>query len=168
MEPLLLWGLGLLAVALLILVVELFVPSAGVLALCASAVAIAGVVCLYRHDTAWGLVGTMIVLLGGPTMLFFGLRLMPHTPIGRMLVLSNDQPGTREGDEDAPPEGVTASELAGLIGHEGVVVTALRPVGTVRIGERRYDALSELGMIKAGTAVLVTGVEGAELRVRAV
>ncbi|MBL8759125.1 MAG: hypothetical protein JNK35_11930, partial [Phycisphaerae bacterium] len=50
MEPLLLWGLGLLAASLLIVVIELFLPSAGVLALVATAVAIAGVVCLFRHD----------------------------------------------------------------------------------------------------------------------
>lgn len=168
MEPLLLWGLGLLAASLLIVVIELFLPSAGVLALVATAVAIAGVVCLFRHDTAWGLAGTGVVLVGGPTFLFFGLRMMPHTPLGRMLVLSNDREDEREGDDEPAPKAVGLAGLSAMIGQEGVVVTDLRPVGTIRIGDKRFDALSELGMIRAGAAVRVTGVEGTELRVRAV
>ncbi|MBL8757974.1 MAG: NfeD family protein, partial [Phycisphaerae bacterium] len=106
--------------------------------------------------------------VGGPTFLFFGLRMMPHTPIGRMLVLSSDREEEREGDDEPPPRAAGVAALAAMVGQEGVVVTDLRPVGTIRIGEKRYDALSELGMIRAGTAVRVTGVEGTELRVRAV
>ncbi|MFN8729975.1 MAG: hypothetical protein ACK55O_05850 [Phycisphaerales bacterium] len=38
----------------------------------------------------------------------------------------------------------------------------------MRIDQTRYDALSDLGLIRAGTTVKVVAVDGATLKVRAV
>ena len=70
MDPMLLWGLILLAAALLLTVIEIFVPSAGLISMVAAAVAIAGIVCLWIYDAFWGvsgLLGSMILL---PTVVF--------------------------------------------------------------------------------------------------
>ena len=163
MEAMLLWGLGLLAVAVLLLVVDIFMPTAGVLIVTSLTVAIAGVVCLFQYSAVWGLIGTLAVIVGGPVLLFLGLNIMPNTPIGRRLVLSNPD----QEDDDRPPA-PSRNELSGLVGKEGLVLSDLRPVGVIRIGDRRFDALSETSLVRAGARVRVTAVEGSELRVREV
>ncbi|MCW5766755.1 MAG: hypothetical protein KIT68_12370 [Phycisphaeraceae bacterium] len=162
MEAMLVWGLGLLAVAVLLFVVDIFVPTFGVLSITALAVAIAGVVCLFRVSPTWGLIGVLAVVVGGPALFFFGLNVMPHTPIGRRLVL-----GAPGNDDDAPPP--APDPLAEKIGSEAVVLTDLRPVGAVRIGDERFEALAETGLIRAGSKVrIVAIVDGTTLKVRPV
>ena len=55
-----------------------------------------------------------------------------------------------------------------LVGSEAVVVSDLRPIGVVRIGNRKFEAASETTLIRAGQTVRVTSVEGLNLKVRAV
>ncbi len=157
MDTMLYWGLALLGVALLLTVIEVFLPTAGVLAVTAAVVAIAGVVCLFRHSATWGLIGTLFVIIGAPAAFAIGLRVMPNTPFGRRLVLSDATPAA---------DAAALGELSTLIGRDGTVATDLRPVGTVKIDGRRYDALSDTGLVRSGAAVRVVAVEGTELRVR--
>ncbi len=164
METMLVWGLALLAIAALLAVVELFLPTAGILALVSLTVAGAGVFCLFRYDTTWGLIGTLIVIVGGPVAAILGLQIMPNTPLGRRLVLGNPN------DEDLGPNPVDASanQLNALMGQEGIVISDLRPIGVIRINDRHYDALAESTLIRAGTKIRVTIIEGNQLKVRAV
>lgn len=162
MEAMLVWGLALLAISVLLFVVDIFVPTAGVLAIVSLAVAIAGVVCLFRYNNTWGMIGVLAVIIGGPTLFFLGLNIMPNTPIGRKLVLGADS------DEDARRI-TTADTYAQLVGAEGMVISDLRPVGVVKIGDERFDALSETTLIRSGTKIKVVAVvDGMTLKVRAV
>ena len=54
----------------------------------------------------------------------------------------------------------TGDELTALVGRGGVAQSPLRPSGRVEIDGALYDAKSALGYVDAGTAVIVTGVEG--------
>lgn len=164
MDAMLYWGIALLGVALLLAVIEVFLPTAGLLPVVAAVVAVAGVVCLFRASATWGLIGSLIVIVGGPASFFIGLRVMPNTPLGRRLVLTDTSRGARGGDGD-PASGLDAG-LSALIGREGTVATDLRPIGTVKIDGQRHDAISDSGLIRAGAAVRVLAIEGTELRVR--
>ncbi len=168
MDSMLYWGLALLGVALLLTVMEVFLPTMGVLAVTSLVVAIAGVVCLFRYSTAWGLIGSLVVIVGGPAAFIIGLRIMPNTPLGRKLVLSNPRIDGSSGDDGSPAPAAAASALSALVGKQATVASDLRPIGTIIIDGRRYDAISESGMVRAGTAVRVWSVEGSELRVRTV
>lgn len=168
MEPtMLLWGLGLLAVAVILLVIDVFVPSFGILSITSLMVALAGVACLFAYDTVWGVIGSLLVVVGGPIMAFVGLQIMPNTPIGRKLVLRNPS----EGDEgDRPLPGIpSGNELFALVGREGVVRSDLRPVGSIEIAGERFEAISESGMVKAGTPVRVSSIgDGLQIKVRTI
>ena len=160
-ESLLMWGLVLLLAGVLVLILDIVVPSAGLLSVTAALLAVAGVVCLFRHDWRWGLAGTSAVLILGPLIFMFGLQVMPSTPLGRKLMFGEsgeDQPVLKEDD----------GRLAELVGREGVCLTDLRPIGAVRIGDRRIDARSEVSFVRAGTAVRVTAISGHEVKVRPV
>ena len=56
--------------------------------------------------------------------------------------------------------------LAALMGRVGVVLTDLRPVGSIRIDGQKHEAISEVGFVHAGTEVRVTAVDDAQIRVR--
>lgn len=166
MESLLLWGLGLLAVALLLVVVEVFVPSGGVIAVTAAIVAIAGVVVLFRHDTTWGLIGLLTVLVMGPVSLGFAIKIWPNTPVGRKMIYGESSPERLA--EKRRAEANAREQRQALVGAEGVAVTDLRPVGMIRLDGKRMEAHAEAGYVESGAAVRVTAVEDNHLKVRAV
>ncbi len=161
----LVWGIILLGAALGLLVIEIFVPTAGVLGIAAVPVALVGVICLFRAGTSWGLGGLLTVLITGPTVFFYGLKVYRQTPLGRKMTSADiDDQMTAERER----EDELLRERQKLIGSEGVVVTELRPIGVVKLGERRYDALSETSLVRAGAVVRVTGADATQLRVRPV
>ncbi len=164
-EVMLFWGLGLLAAALLLVVIEVFVPSGGVIAFIAIGAAVAGVVCLFRVSTTWGLIGLLCLVFGGPSVFGFALKVWPHTPIGRRM-LGEKTPEQVESERQAAQE--ERDRLAALVGAEGIVLTDLRPIGVVEIDGRRYDALSEESLIRAGRRVRVTVAEPNQVKVRSV
>lgn len=162
MESLLVWGLALVAATLVLVVIELFVPSAGLVGALAAICGIAGVVCLSMHDWRWGLGSGLMLIVLVPLMVVFGLQIMPSTPIGRKLVHGESGEPTTALDPDAP------NAYAEMVGKEADVVTDLRPVGQIRIGGVKYDAMSEIAFVRAGTKVRVTSVKDQQIRVRPV
>lgn len=163
-EPLLWWGIALFGSALLVLALELFIPSGGLLSLLCLGLAVSGVVCFFRVSNGAGLASTGAVLVMGPLAAYFFLKIYPDTPMGRRLIL---------GDPDGRPSGAGADDPSrddaggALVGAEGVAVTDMRPMGTVEIDGKRLEAAAELGLIHAGERVRVTAVEGVKVRVRA-
>jgi membrane-bound serine protease (ClpP class) len=164
-ESYLIWGIGLLAAALLLVMLEAFIPSAGMIGLLAGAVAIGGIVCLFQVSVVWGVIGIVAFIGLGGVGFMFALSVMPNTPLGRRLVHGDDAPPERDGD-DAPPPTASVSELEHLVGQEGEAATDLRPVGAVKVGGARQQAISEVSYVRAGTRVRVTSVEGNTIRVR--
>lgn len=57
---------------------------------------------------------------------------------------------------------------ARLIGHEGAAITDMRPSGKVEIDGEVYDAVATIGYIYAGSRVIVTRYENAQIYVRTV
>jgi membrane-bound serine protease (ClpP class) len=162
MNELLLLGLGLMAAALLLVVIEVFIPSAGVISLVAAAVAITGVVVLFRVSAGWGAAGLLAMVILGPLTGFFALQILPNTPMGRRMLFGEaeqERAVLTEGAMQAPDH---------LLGAEGVAVTDLRPIGEIRVGEERIDAVSEISFLSAGARVRITGVEPTRVRVRPV
>lgn len=157
------WGLGLLAAALLLIIMEVFIPSGGLISLVAVGTALAGIVCLFRYNNTWGAVGILTMLVLGPAAFGFALRIWPSTPMGRKM-LGEISPEEAEAQRLAAIK--ERERLLSLVGATGMVLTDLRPVGVVQIDGVRHDALSEAGFIPAGTRVKVTVVEHGQIKVR--
>ncbi len=163
-ESLLIWGIGLIALAGFVLAAEILIPSGGVLAVTSAVFAISGIVCLFRYDTTWGLLGSLAVMVVGPMLGAFMLKVWPHTPIGRRLINGTESDEDRENRRIAE-ERERTGRLA-LVGLTGVATTDLRPVGSAEIGGKRTEVLAEAGWIRAGTPVRVTVVDGSVIKVR--
>ncbi|MFI4891966.1 MAG: NfeD family protein [Phycisphaerales bacterium JB058] len=166
MDPMLLWGLGLLALSVLILVIEIFVPSGGMLAITSGVVGIAGIVCLFlmkEQGTLWGSAGILMMLIVFPSAFALWIKVIPSTRFGQRMmgVLPEDEITQREQLEREAHE-----LLESLVGQEGVAKSALRPVGTIEIDEERYDALAEGVAIEPGQKVRVSAIVNAQIKVR--
>lgn len=161
----LIWGLALLAVGVLLVVVEAFIPSAGVIAFAAAACSLAGIVALFMYDITWGFIGILSVLVLGPAAFGFAMKVWPSTPLGRRM-MGAKSPEELEADRLAAEE--ERKRWLSLLGAEGVALTDLRPVGVVRIDGRRYDALAETTMITKGQKIRVTILEDNQIKVRAI
>ncbi len=161
---LLYWGIGLIAASVLLIVLEVFVPSGGLISILAVGAAIAGVVFLFRHDTTWGLTGTLTVLVLLPLTFAFTLKLLPHTPIGKLMLYGED--GEDAGQRAAEQAQSAKDALHALEGLEGVALTDLYPIGFVEIEGTRREALAEGVMINAGDRVRVSRVVSNQIKVR--
>jgi membrane-bound serine protease (ClpP class) len=150
----------LLAGGLALILAEVCTPSFGLLA--AAAMACFGVM-LYKCfaiSSALGIGVTVALLVGLPMYLSVLVRLFPKTPLGKRLTLR----AVTGVDGSGVPQ---SKELNELLGAEGTTLTALRPSGTVVLGDQRLTAMAENDMIPAGTPVRVIKVSGMTLVVRA-
>jgi membrane-bound ClpP family serine protease len=163
MDTMLVWGLGLLGLSVIFLIGEAFLPSAGILGVSAVVAAIAGVVCLFRYDTTWGLSGTLGLVVLGPIAVYGLLKLWPHTPIGRRVI---GAPTEEELERVHQEEASQRAARAALIGLEGQTLTDLRPVGLASIRGERMEVLSETGFVPTGTRVRVTHADLRLIKVR--
>lgn len=144
-----------------IFVVELFVPTGGLLAILCVACALGSIVLGFMYDATLGMALLALYSLAAPFMLMFGLRMATRSPLGRRMVLSTGDPArTASGIADRHPE-------LPAVGAVGTAITPLRPSGFVRIDGRRLDASAEGDLIDAGSDIEVVAVRDGTLRVRA-
>ena len=144
-------------VGLILLVVELIVPGFGVFG-------IGGIACVLfsLFMTLGGGIGALSIMAGGTVAAVIGflilLKVLPSSRLWNRLVLKDSLKTDR---------GYTASDdLSSLIGRTGVVLTLLRPAGTVEIAGQIYDVVSEGRFIEPGVGVRVISVNGNRILVR--
>lgn len=168
-EALLMWGFGLFALAFLLLTLELFIPSGGILGGMSAISAVSAVVAFFKFSTGWGLTASAALLVLAPVSVSLMIKVWPHTPVGRRLILGS--PGTERAEHaKAEAEARHTEKLAheALIGQEGTALTAMRPVGEIEVDGTRYEGLAQGEMIDTGTQIRVVGLDGTSLKVRAV
>jgi membrane-bound ClpP family serine protease len=151
----------LLVLSLVLVAVEMFVPSGGVIGTLAVLAAIGAIVlATYAKGLAVGglFMLAALVLLSAS----FGLmiKLWPRTALGRRVLLD-----VHSGDEVLPDDD-PRRRLPQLVGHVGRAKSAMLPGGAVEIDGHIYEAVSEGGSIDAGEEVRVTAVRHSRLVVR--
>jgi membrane-bound serine protease (ClpP class) len=141
----------LLVVGLVLIVLELMFPTMGALGVAAALCLIGAIAFAFGRDSAtgvWFLVATAVLV---PTAIVLGFRLLPHSPLGKVLV----------------NRGTTFTDVAAvdtrdrtLVGKIGTAENLLRPVGTIYVDGRRVDVVTRGEPIEAGARVRVIEVEG--------
>ncbi len=158
------WALGCALAALILFVLEIVIPSGGLLGTLSLFSLVATNVALFFVGTTAGWVGLLCSAVVVPIAIAVAVKVFPHTFIGRRLILADKQPA----DANVHYSSGQDDDYSSLAGQQGVVVSELRPVGTVRFGERRVECLSDRGIIETGATVQVVGVHGIEVKVRPV
>lgn len=157
----LIWSALLLLLGLTLVLLEVFVPSGGVLGLLSITALVSSIsLAFYHKGIEVGLIFLAVAAVMVPTALALAFRYWPQTPMGRRLLL--DVP---RGDELLPdtPERRTLRQLVGKL---GVAKTLMLPSGAVVVDGRTIDALSEGMPIEAGQQVRVIEVRGHRVVVR--
>jgi membrane-bound ClpP family serine protease len=168
----LLWGFIGLAGAIAFVLLELFIPSGGLIGLLAAGSLILSIVSFFMYDSVVGVIALCAYVFIGPVVAFYGFKMWLGSGMAKRLVLGGDNRG---GMSASSEEAAMASErarrervekLRALIGSEGVAATALRPVGTVVIEGERVDALAEEGVIEPDMPIVVIDAYDNQLKVR--
>lgn len=160
MTPLV-WILLLLGTGLALIVLEVFVPSGGVLGLLAVLALGAGVVTAFvEQGVATGLAVLAGVFVAVPAVLMLAFRWFPATPLGRRVLPPPPQA------EDVLPDAGERRRLRGFVGRSGRSTSDLVPWGSVAVNGESFEAVSEGELIAAGAEVEVVGVQGRALVVR--
>jgi membrane-bound serine protease (ClpP class) len=151
------WIVLLLVVGLVLVVVEVFLPS-GLFGVAGGLCLIAAIAMTYSSygvaAGTWLLGGVILATLIG---LILWVKFFPKTPTGRRMML-NQTSGNVAPEED----------FVALLHKRGVARSALRPSGIAEIEGRRVDVVSEGGMIPPESAVQVVAVDGTKIVVRKV
>ncbi len=144
-----------------LLIAEVFVPSGGLISVFAVVCLITGLVIFFKHSVVTGWIGVFIAIVMIPAVLIIAYKLFPKTKFGKGIMLS---PSERQVG-DAIPD---TDQLRNLLGKEGQVLTALRPVGMCYFSGLRVECVSESGYVNKGKTVKVIDVKGTQLTVRVV
>ena len=154
------WSMICLAVAFMFLVLELFVPSAGVFGLVAAVFIIVSIVAGFWYHLAFGAAVLLLIMVATPFLFAIAVKIWPHTPIGKRILI-----GDRS--EDAVlPKGSHYTKISNQAGRTGVAKTKMYPSGIVLIDGEPFDAVSNGFPIDQGEPVRVVSVEGNRLRVQ--
>jgi len=147
------WSILLLGLGLVIVMLEVFIPSAGILGIVAAAAIISGAVVAWRAEP--GVFSTYMTLAAAliPVTIIGGLKLFPKTPIGKHMTLA----GSTFDLKDATAGGDQYEQLRD---QDGVAETTLRPAGKALIDGRLIDVTTRGEMIERGQPVRVVRVEG--------
>jgi len=145
----------------LLLVLEFFIPSGGLLTAGAVILLVSAVVLTWQRDPRAGLAAGVSCGVLVPALFLFALKHVTRLPMGKRLAPPNPEPSSGRTTEHV-------EALRRLIGRRGRAVTPLRPVGTCEFEGRRVSCVAEMGMMEKGAAVEGCGLSGRDLIVRAV
>ena len=151
---LLTWAIILFGVGLILLAGELLLPTHGVLGALGLAGIGAGIGCCFAINRWIGLSVFVVAIILSPLAFSLAMKIWPRTPIGKKLLLQH-----AEKPLDVNPRSVQ-------IGETGVTVTEMRPMGEVEFADLRAEAISDRGIIPAGTTVKVVNTDGGRATVR--
>jgi membrane-bound ClpP family serine protease len=154
------WPIAFLALGLLLLFIEVFVPSGGFVGLSALFCVGVGLWHAFQHSTMLGAAFLIVDLVAVPLTAMAAFWLWARTPMSRPFFL-------RPPAKDEIDVSHTGLDLPLVADREGRALTTLRPCGHVEFDGRRYDGLAEEGFIPEGSPVRVVRSRSGQLVVRA-
>lgn len=157
-----LWGsFVLIAIGILAIFVEVFVPAAGLIGIAGGGSIVAAVVLAYLNHP--GLEAGLVLataVVATPAALILGFKVFPKTFMGRQLILRDEQ-NTNTGFTS-----YDGSIYKDLVGAEGQALTSLHPSGTARINGRKYSVVTSGEFVSGDSSIRVVAVEGSRIVVR--
>lgn len=146
-----------------LLVLAEFVVPGGILgvigALCLLA---AGIMGFFYFDTTTAIMIVMAELFSGVILTVLWFRYFFDSRLGKKLVHQDSLAEAKSDHSGSAQE----NSLNELLEKTGITLTPLRPSGTARIQEKRYDVLTEGSMVESGKEIKVVKIDGGHIIVR--
>lgn len=140
---------------IILICLELFLPGMVIGAAGGICLVLAVSLTYVKYGVGAGNMALAALAIASAVGMVIWLFVFPRTRSGRSMITSRDLSDSRSADS-----------LDALLGQEGEAITQLRPAGTVRIANRRVDAVAESGLIAPGARIKVVRVEGNRVFVR--
>lgn len=155
------WSILLMLVGCALVIMEVFIPSGGILGFLAGTSVVASVgVAFYYHGLATGVTFAGVAVVVVPVAIMVALHYWPHTAMGQRFLLGPPS------EDEVLPDGVQRQKLKQLLGKVGVAKTPMLPAGAIRIEGHTVDAVSQGMPIDAGESVKVIEVRAYRVVVR--
>ena len=155
------WSFLLLALGFAFIVLEVFIPSAGLLGILAGCFMIAGIVFAFMQGYYTGALVLLLTLLAVPAYMGLMVYIWPYTPIGKLVLLKDPR---EKGDD---PDNERYRMMVELVGQVGVAKSEMIPSGQIVVEGEKYDAISNGFAIESGTPIKVVAVKGNRIYVEA-
>ena len=153
-------SLLLIGIGFLIVFLEFFVPSAGILGLLSAVLIISGIVTAFFHSATFGTLMLLMTVVMIPLIFACMIKIWPHTPIGKRILIGDLS------DEDVLPNDDHYTRLDSFIGQLGVAKTKMLPSGIIMIDGEKLDAVSDGFAIEPGDPVKVVGIRANRIYVQ--
>lgn len=155
------WAVLLMAFGLALVVLEIFIPSGGILGVLAVTAIVGAILIAFTSGSAaTGFTFMVVAAVGLPLAVILGLKWLPETPIGRRLLLRTPK------GKDVLPDDDPRERFQQLVGRVGTAKSAMLPGGAITIDKVTYEAVSQSGAIDAGDIVEIVKVRHNRLVVR--
>ncbi|MBA62653.1 MAG: hypothetical protein CMJ76_09845 [Planctomycetaceae bacterium] len=148
MDPNIIWAIALIAVGAALIILELFIPSGGLIGVASVGCFIGATYLGYQAGEKTGLVILCSSVLVVGVMIYMALKIWPHTPMGRNALPTDENPAD-----------TVTKALEHLVGLRGVSTSTLMPNGRIEIDGKTYDAVSQGTIIEEGFAIEVLSIE---------
>lgn len=150
------WAIILMLIGCALVVLEVFVPSGGILGMLSGLAILGSIIFAFRRDPTAGLVFVLISMVAVPTLLALAFRVWPHTPMGKAFL------GELPSEEELKPIDTRRE----LVGRMGVAKTMMLPSGSVLVDGHLLDAVSQGDAIEPGVPIVVVEVRANRVVVR--
>jgi membrane-bound ClpP family serine protease len=155
-----LWAVLLLVLGLLLLMMEIFFPSAGILAFLSAASLIGAIILAFQQGIGTGALFLFLTPVGTITFVILAFKFWPKTSMGRRMMLATPP------SDEVLPEDPEKEFLQSLVGRVGKTKCKMLPSGIISIDGRKIDAVSEGMPIEVNQEVRVLQVRGKRVIVR--
>ena len=147
------WPVILLLVSFGFVLLELVLPSGGLLSLLAVLSALSAIFAAFQtfsSDAALLFTGGTVLL--SPVVIALAFRIWPHTPMGKKIFI----PRPEYPNEVLPDR----TELRQLVGLTGITKSKMLPAGAVQVKGRTIDAITEGMAIGSGQVIEIIAIRG--------
>lgn len=154
------WAILLLLIGFALVVLEVLIPSGGIIGILSAVALIAALVMAFQESATTGpmtgFVFAAVMVFAVPALIAMAFKLWPKTPMGKAFL------GDLPKDEDVLPE----DPRRGLLGRVGIARTKMLPSGAVEIDGQMIDAVTQGQAIEPGMYVVVAEVRANRVVVR--
>lgn len=138
------------AAGIVLLALEVVVPGAVLGIIGGIAMACGCVAAFMTYGTNGGIIAAITAIVLVALTICTELLWLPKSRLARRITIDTTVDGVSQ-----PP----LAKSSDIVGCEAIAETTLAPSGYVRVGDRRLEAFSESGFIKAGEKLRVVGLD---------
>jgi membrane-bound ClpP family serine protease len=150
------WSVLLMLLGCALVVLEVFIPSGGVLSVMAGAAFVGSILIAFQRGPVTGFVFVVSALVSVPVVLGLAFKYWPKTPIGKAFL----------GKLPTEEEVATEDPRRTLLGRVGVTRSKMLPSGAVEVDGQMLDAVTQGQAIDPGQYVVVLEVRANRVVVR--